>query len=147
MRSIDYAEFEKWWTHGTVRPAAGTEVFRRISNQLECKFSNFRKVRSLARSRLSSVHSLCTALYQYPLLCVDLKSRTPSRTRARSLACMQVFRQFDENKDGTLSHHEVSDATHCVLHCVWPSLLLGGERGATDPPYRVPPLSESDLRL
>ena len=42
--SIDYEEFEKWWVNGTMNPPQGTEVFRRISNQLECKFSNFRKV-------------------------------------------------------------------------------------------------------
>jgi Ca2+-binding EF-hand superfamily protein len=41
---IDYEEFEEWWQHGVANPPKGTEVFRRITNQLETKFSNFRSV-------------------------------------------------------------------------------------------------------
>ena len=41
---VDYEEFEEWWQHGMVNPPKGTEVFRRITNQLETKFGNFRKV-------------------------------------------------------------------------------------------------------
>jgi calmodulin len=58
--SVEYEEFEKWWEHGAQHPPQGTEVFRRITAQLETKFSNLRG----------------------------------------------VFRKFDENHDGTLSHHE-----------------------------------------
>lgn len=41
---VDYEEFEQWWQHGILNPPKGTEVFRRITNQLETKFSNFRSV-------------------------------------------------------------------------------------------------------
>lgn len=41
---VDFEEFEQWWQHGILNPPKGTEVFRRITNQLETKFSNFRSV-------------------------------------------------------------------------------------------------------
>ena len=41
---IDYEEFEDWWQNGVLNPPKGTEVFRRITAQLETKFSNFRTV-------------------------------------------------------------------------------------------------------
>lgn len=41
---IDFEEFAEWWQHGILNPPVGTDVFRRITNQLETKFSNFRSV-------------------------------------------------------------------------------------------------------
>lgn len=41
---VDFEEFAEWWQHGVLNPPQGTEVFRRITNQLETKFSNFRGV-------------------------------------------------------------------------------------------------------
>jgi|EP01049_Picozoa_sp_SAG25_P003792 calmodulin len=65
---VDFDEFERWWDNGVIHPAQGTDVFRRVTAQLDCRFANYR----------------------------------------------DVFRKFDENKDGTLDQREFRNG---LLNC------------------------------
>ena len=60
--SVEYEEFEKWWEHGAQHPPQGTDVFRRITAQLETKFSNLGgSSGNLTRTTTAPIHITSSA--------------------------------------------------------------------------------------